>query len=78
MLKVLLLRPCLSVYLPGGPYGRKCDLCNGDATVVRENIAAVNALFTFGSQSLYLPPLNSMKVQNVRIALQGVSGPVRY
>jgi hypothetical protein len=78
LLKVLLLRPCRSVYLPGAPYGRKCDLRNGDATVVRENIASVNVLFTFGSQSLYLPPLNSMKVQNVRIALQGVSGPARY
>jgi hypothetical protein len=78
LLKVLLVRPCPSVYLPGGPYGRKCDLRNGDATVVRENVAAVHVLFTFGSQSRYLPPLNSMKVQNVRIALQGVSGPVRY
>jgi hypothetical protein len=64
--------------LPVGHYGPKCDPRNGHATVVRENIASVNALFTFGSQSLYLPPLNSMKVQNVRIALQGVSGPARY
>jgi hypothetical protein len=78
LLKVLLLRPCLPVYLGSGPYGGKCDLRNGDATVVRENIASVNVLLTFGSQSLYLPPLNSIKVQNVRIALQGVSGPVRY
>jgi hypothetical protein len=64
--------------LPAAPYGRKCDLRNADAAVVRENVTAVNVLFTFGSQSLYLTPLNSMKVQNVRIALQGVSGPVRY
>ncbi len=78
MLKVLLLRPCPSVYLPGGHYDRKCDLRNGDATVVRKNVTAVNVLFTFGSQFLYLLPLNSMKVQNVRIALQGVSGPARY
>ena len=50
---------------------------NGDAADVSKYAAVVNFLFTLDSPSRYLQPITSVEVHNVRIALQGVSGPAR-
>jgi hypothetical protein len=59
-----------SIY-PPVHYDRTCDLRNGNPALVSQYAAVVNVPFTLDSPSRYLRPITSMKVQNVRIALQG-------
>jgi len=83
MLKVLQGWPWAQVYsvpvesLVHVHYGRTCDPRNGDPVFVSQYPAVVNPPFTFHRPSRYLRPITFWKVQNVRIALQGFSVPVR-